>query len=83
MGQTSGLISVIGLTYLNLLGLPDSIAGFYGDKATAGQIQTAHIIAYVIIALVLALLVWTIVELYLGNKRFKEEQDAKLQESVE
>lgn len=78
-----GWISVIGLTYLNLLGLPDSIAGFYGDKATAGQIQTAHIIAYVIIALVLALLVWTIVELYLGNKRFKEEQDAKLQESVE
>lgn len=72
-----GWVSVIGLTYLNLLGLPDSIADFYGDKATASQIQTAHIIAYIIIVAVLALLIWTIVELYLGNKRFEQEQATK------
>ncbi|UQS84182.1 Nramp family divalent metal transporter [Bombilactobacillus thymidiniphilus] len=69
-----GWISVIGLTYLNLKGLPDSIAGFFGDHPTAGQVETANILAYIAMFLVLALLVWTIIELYKGNKRFEQQQ---------
>ncbi|KRL14792.1 Nramp family divalent metal transporter [Schleiferilactobacillus perolens] len=65
-----GWISVIGLTFLNLLGLPDSIADFFGANASAGEVQTAHIIAYILIAVVIALLAWTISDLYRGNKRY-------------
>ncbi|WP_416354215.1 Nramp family divalent metal transporter [Agrilactobacillus fermenti] len=73
-----GWISVIGLTYLNLLGLPDSIAAFFGDHPSAGQLTTAHIIAYVLIVAVLALLAWTIYELYKGNKRHEAQIAADL-----
>ena len=67
--QLLGWVSVIGLTYLNLIGLPSQIEGFFGDNASAAEIMTADTIAYVLIAAVLALLVWTIVELHKGNKR--------------
>ncbi|UQS82203.1 Nramp family divalent metal transporter [Bombilactobacillus folatiphilus] len=69
-----GWISVIGLTFLNLKGLPDSIAAFYGSNITAAQTTQANIIAWVLIILVLALLFWTIIELYKGNKRYEEAQ---------
>lgn len=67
-----GWISVIGLTYLNLIGLPGQIEGFFGDQASAHQLLLADSIAYVIIALVLLLLAWTIFDLYKGNKRVEE-----------
>jgi manganese transport protein len=67
--QLLGWISVIGLTYLNLIGLPSQIEGFFGDSPSAWEITTADSIAYVLIVAVLALLVWTIVELHQGNKR--------------
>ena len=60
---------MVGLTYLNLIGLPSQIEGFFGDNATAMELATADTIAYVLIAAVLALLVWTVVELHKGNKR--------------
>ncbi|MBU5360064.1 Nramp family divalent metal transporter [Enterococcus raffinosus] len=67
--QLLGWISVIGLTYLNLIGLPSQIEGFFGDNPSAWEITTADSIAYVLIVAVLALLVWTVVELHKGNKR--------------
>lgn len=67
-----GWFSVVALTFLNMKGLPDSIEAFFGDNATASQLQLADNIAYVLIAAVLALLVWTIVELYKGNRRFEK-----------
>ena len=67
-----GWISVIGLTYLNLIGLPGQIEGFFGDQASAHQLLLADSIAYVIIALVLLLLAWTIFDLYKGNKRVEK-----------
>ncbi|KRN25018.1 manganese transporter NRAMP [Secundilactobacillus similis DSM 23365 = JCM 2765] len=64
-----GWISVIALTFLNMKGLPGSVEGFYGDNATKAQLMQADVIAYVLIAAVLALLVWTIYDLHRGNKR--------------
>ncbi|GEO69325.1 Nramp family divalent metal transporter [Levilactobacillus acidifarinae] len=66
-----GWVSVVGLTVLNMKGLPDQIAAFFGDNPTAAQTNTANIIAYLLIAAILALLVWTIVELHRGNKRLE------------
>lgn len=67
--QLFGWISVIGLTYLNLIGLPSQIEGFFGDQPSANELMTAHTIAYLLIAVVLALLAWTIIELHKGNQR--------------
>ena len=85
-----GWVSVIGLTYLNLKGLPDSIAGFFGDNPTAAQTNIANMIAYVLIAAVLALLAWTIWDLYKGNKRYEahleavaDEEEAKANDDVQ
>ena len=75
-----GWLSVIGLTYLNMLGLPGQIEAFFGDQATAAQLALADKIAYVLIAAVLALLVWMIVELYKGNQRFEQQLAAQAAE---
>ena len=77
-----GWVSVIGLIYLNMKGLPDQIEGFFGDNPTASQITLADNIAYVIIALVILLLVWTVVELYKGDKRYAQ-QLAAMEQQVE
>ncbi|GBG94383.1 manganese transporter [Ligilactobacillus salitolerans] len=75
-----GWLSVVGLTYLNMIGLPSSIESFFGDHPTAAQITLADNIAYVLIALILALLVWTIVDLYRGDKRLaKKDTEIKAQ----
>lgn len=63
-----GWISVIGLTYLNLKGLPDQIEGFWGSNASTADLALADQIAAGLIVLVLLLLAWTIFELYRGNK---------------
>lgn len=71
-----GWISVIGLTYLNMIGLlgaNGSIAGFFGDNLSSSQVALANGIAWTLIILILALLVWTIVELHRGNKRYLAE----------
>ncbi|KRM11754.1 Nramp family divalent metal transporter [Paucilactobacillus suebicus] len=67
-----GWVSVIGLTYLNMIGLPGSIQGFFGSNITTAQTHLANGIAYVLIAGVLALLVWTTFDLYRGNKRLEQ-----------
>ncbi len=66
-----GWISVIGLTYLNMIGLPGSIEGFFGANASAGELDLADGIAYALMIGILALLAWTVVELYRGNKRLE------------
>lgn len=81
--QGLGWISVVGLTFLNMLGLPDAIEAFFGDNPTASQTTTAHTIAYVLIAAVVALLIWTIFELYKGNKRYAESLEEKVSTEVE
>ncbi|GMC13128.1 MULTISPECIES: Nramp family divalent metal transporter [Enterococcus] len=78
-----GWVSVIGLIYLNMKGLPDQIEGFFGDNPTASQITLADNIAYVIIALVILLLVWTVVELYKGDKRYAQQLTAMEQQVEE
>lgn len=65
-----GWISVIGLTYLNLIGLPGQIEGFFGANASKAQLLLADNIAYLLIAAVLALLTWTVFDLYRGNKKY-------------
>ena len=64
-----GWISVIGLTYLNLIGLPGQIEGFFGDNASKTDLVIADSIAYFTIAIVLLLLAWTVYDLYKGNKK--------------
>ncbi|WP_225426320.1 Nramp family divalent metal transporter [Apilactobacillus timberlakei] len=73
-----GWISVLGLTYLNLNGMHDSVAGFYGDNITAAQDSQAGVIALIINVLIIALLVWTLVELHLGNKRIRRDHPEML-----
>ena len=59
-----GWFSVISLTYLNLIGLPDQIANFIPHN-----LGLSHLISGFLILGVLFLLIWTIVELYRGNKK--------------
>ncbi|MFD1472362.1 Nramp family divalent metal transporter [Companilactobacillus mishanensis] len=77
-----GWLSVIGLTYLNMIGLPAQIEAFFGDNPSKSQIALADNIAYVLIVLVVLMLVWTVVELYRGNKKYaskvKEAEEEKL-----
>ena len=49
----------------------DQIKAFYGDHITSGQSLQATIIAYLLIAAVLALLIWTILDMHKGNERLK------------
>lgn len=65
-----GWISVIGLTVLNIIGLPDQIGNFFGDNASATQLAIGDYIAYALIIGILALLIWTVFDLYKGNKAF-------------
>ncbi|WP_089088118.1 Nramp family divalent metal transporter [Secundilactobacillus pentosiphilus] len=66
-----GWFSVIALTVLNMKGLPDNIEGFLPANASAADFAMADDIAYFLIACVVALLVWMIIDLYKGNKRLK------------
>ncbi len=70
-----GWVSVVGLTYLNMIGLPGSIEGFLGENPTAAQVAIADNIAYVIIVLIIALLVWTTADLYRGDKRMARQRE--------
>ncbi|MHA3067213.1 Nramp family divalent metal transporter [Lacticaseibacillus saniviri] len=74
--RIAGWVSVVGLTFLNMKGLPDSITAFFGDNPSASQVSIAHTIAYILIAAVMALLAWTVYDLYRGNQRYaKHLQD--------
>nr|WP_156660440.1 Nramp family divalent metal transporter [Secundilactobacillus odoratitofui] len=64
-----GWFSVIALTGLNMKGLPGNIEGFFGENASSAQLALADNIAYLLIAAVMLLLVWTIYDLYKGNRR--------------
>ncbi|EMF0439085.1 Nramp family divalent metal transporter [Enterococcus hirae] len=80
--KSLGWISVISLTFLNLRGLPGQIESFFGDQATTNELMWADNVAYLIIFAVLALLCWTIVDLYKGNKRYAERlQQLTVQEN--
>ncbi len=74
-----GWISVLGLTFLNMKDLPSSIAAFFGDDPTAAQLTTANTIAYIAIALIIALLIWTVTDIYRGDKRLAHEQAQRKQ----
>ncbi|AVK61232.1 divalent metal cation transporter [Lactobacillus sp. CBA3605] len=65
-----GWLSVIGLTFLNLIGLPDAILAFFGDNPSAGAQDVATMISYILIAAILALLVWATYDLHRGNKAY-------------
>ncbi|BDG69652.1 manganese transporter [Enterococcus innesii] len=68
-----GWISVFGLVFLNMKGLPNQIEDFFGSSPTHEQLVLADNIAYVLIAVVLITLIWTIIELYKGNKRYMNQ----------
>lgn len=76
-----GWFSVIALTLLNLKGLPDSILGFFGDNPSAAEQSLSSIIANILIVAILALLAWTIYDLYCGNKRYAAKLAAHQTES--
>ncbi|KRN02982.1 manganese transporter NRAMP [Levilactobacillus senmaizukei DSM 21775 = NBRC 103853] len=78
-----GWFSVISLTALNMEGMPGQVEGFFGDTLTAGQKTLADGIAYGLIAIVLALLTWTVVELHRGNKAYAAAQAAKNEQQEE
>lgn len=78
-----GWISVIFLTYLNMTGLPNSITAFFGANPSAGEVELAHIIAYMLVAVVLALLAWTVFELHKGNQRYELEMQSKAEAKEE
>ncbi len=64
-----GWISVIGLTYLNLISLPGQIQSFF-----PAQLNTlANTVSILVIIGVLLLLSWTIWELHQGNKRLAKQ----------
>lgn len=69
-----GWISVLGLTFLNMKALPDSIAAFFGSHPTTTQVSTANTIAYLIIVVIIALLIWTVVDIYRGDQRLAQKQ---------
>ncbi|WP_125607965.1 Nramp family divalent metal transporter [Lapidilactobacillus bayanensis] len=73
--KACGWIAVIGLTFLNMINLPDSFAAFLGAKATAAEIQAAHIFAYVVIVLIVALLAWCITDMYRYDKKLAAEDE--------
>ncbi|GAY72244.1 manganese transport protein MntH [Lentilactobacillus kosonis] len=68
---------MIALTALNMKGLPDAIQAFFGANPTAAEIDLANVIAYVLIALILALLAWTVYDLHKSNKKFDLEVAAQ------
>ncbi|UDM32123.1 Nramp family divalent metal transporter [Lentilactobacillus laojiaonis] len=70
-----GWISVIGLTYLNMSGLPGQFEAFFGAHPTSQQLMMADTLAYAVIVLCLALLAWMIYDLYRSNKRYLESQN--------
>lgn len=74
--QSVGWLSVLSLTYLNLIGLPDQIRAFFGDDATPASLMTADWIAYGIIAAVLGLLLWTVIELYTRRGATAAKEDS-------
>ena len=63
--QFFGWFSVIALTYLNLIGLPDQIESLFPKNLA----YLADGTAILLIVLVIALLIWTIFELYRGNRK--------------
>lgn len=74
-----GWISVIGLTFLNLKGLPENITDFFGDNPSAHEIALAHNIAYFLIVLILALLVWTVIDIIHGDRKLAAKKQAAMQ----
>ena len=81
--KVCGWISVIALTFLNLYNLPATYEGFgIWSKGTS------DVLAYTTIIVILALLIWTCVELYKGDKRFAAEgkgfgqREAQMKDSV-
>ncbi|KAA9299619.1 MULTISPECIES: Nramp family divalent metal transporter [Aerococcus] len=71
-----GWLSVISLTYLNLIGLPQQFEAFLGDQASPLAISWAHKLAYLVIILVLALLTWTITGIHQGEKRLQAKHQS-------
>ncbi|MFD1472123.1 Nramp family divalent metal transporter [Companilactobacillus mishanensis] len=69
-----GWFSVISLTVLNMKGLPAQIEAFFGNNATKSQLMTADYISYALIAAVVGLLLWTVIELYHGNQKISKIQ---------
>ncbi|MGT2807197.1 divalent metal cation transporter [Streptococcus iniae] len=72
--KTLGWFSVISLIFLNMKGLPNQIEGFLGDHPNHHQLLIADTIAYGMIVAVLLILIWTIYELYKGNKLYQMAQ---------
>lgn len=66
-----------------MTGLPNSITAFFGANPSAGEVELAHIIAYMLVAVVLALLAWTVFELHKGNQRCELEMQSKAEAKEE
>lgn len=68
--KIAGWLSVFALIYLNMKGLPEQIEALFGPHASASDLIIADRLAYSIIVIVILLLIWTILELVKGEKRY-------------
>ncbi|HAT53984.1 MAG TPA: divalent metal cation transporter, partial [Lactobacillus sp.] len=67
--QAAGWVAVLMLIGLNIYNMPAQIQAFFPAK----DIDTANIVAYIVIAAIVALLVWMVIDLYRGNKRYEAQ----------
>ncbi|MCQ2556602.1 Nramp family divalent metal transporter [Ligilactobacillus equi] len=75
--QFFGWISVIGLIFLNLRGLPDAVLDFFGSNPSANEINLANWIAYTLIIAILILLFWTTYEVAKKDKEIAKKHQSQ------
>lgn len=69
-----GWISVIGLVYLNVMGLPTQMAAFFSDNPTKAELATGADIAYIVDIFMFLLLIWMFIEIkiHLKNSGYRD-----------
>ena len=72
---------MLGVWLLQRVGLADSLLAFFGDNASRAEQNLSSNIANILIVGILALLAWTIYDLYRGNKRYAAKLAAHQTES--
>ncbi|WP_286136881.1 Nramp family divalent metal transporter [Philodulcilactobacillus myokoensis] len=71
-----GWISIIALTFLNMqnfFGDDGAIVGFISQNPTPSQVSLANNLSWFIIVIIMALLIWTIYDMYKTSKSLRKE----------
>ncbi|KRL53607.1 Nramp family divalent metal transporter [Furfurilactobacillus rossiae] len=75
--QIAGWVAVLLLIGLNIYNMPAQIQAFFPAK----DVNIANVVAYIVIAAIVALLVWMVIDLYHGNKRYEAQLAAAAKEN--